>query len=159
MPWKPCWVSDWNNICYFDLQVTQNFLPNFKSIDHWVQEKKQKIDFQDGCHLGFLIWTVLAIFWPTSYFLLSYESIAGFRESHLGFPMILAIFEIYKSPWCFPLSFKSICSASCWWRKTKDRHWLIKIANLEHFVFRWAKQGTINFSIVVLFNTTYFNPV
>ena len=27
-----------------------------------VQEKKQKIDFQDGGHLGFLIGTILAIF-------------------------------------------------------------------------------------------------
>ena len=27
-----------------------------------VQEKKQKIDFQDGCHLGFPIGTILAIF-------------------------------------------------------------------------------------------------
>ena len=28
----------------------------------WVQEKKRKIKFQDGCHLGFLIRRILAIF-------------------------------------------------------------------------------------------------
>ena len=33
----------------------QCFLPSFESIGLLVQEKKWKIDFQDGCHLGFLI--------------------------------------------------------------------------------------------------------
>ena len=32
----------------FDLQVTRCFLPRFQSICHLVQEKKRKIDFQDG---------------------------------------------------------------------------------------------------------------
>ena len=41
------------------------FLANLESIGLLVQEKKQKIDFQDGyhgSHLGFLIETILAIF-------------------------------------------------------------------------------------------------
>ena len=41
------------------------FLPSFKSIGLLVQEKKRKIDCQDGCHgghLGFWIGTILAIF-------------------------------------------------------------------------------------------------
>ena len=41
------------------------FLASLESIGLSVQEKKQKIDFQDGCqdsHLGFLIGTILAIF-------------------------------------------------------------------------------------------------
>ena len=41
------------------------FLPNFKSIGLWVQEKKQKIDFQDGRHgrhLGFPIRMISAVF-------------------------------------------------------------------------------------------------
>ena len=40
------------------------FIPSFKSISLSVQEKKRKIDFQDGhhcSHLGFLIRTILAI--------------------------------------------------------------------------------------------------
>ena len=37
------------------------FLPSFKSIGLSVQ-KKQKLDFQDGDHLGFLIGTILANF-------------------------------------------------------------------------------------------------
>ena len=43
----------------------QCFLPSFKSNGLSVQEKKRKIDFQDGCHGGhleFLIGTILAIF-------------------------------------------------------------------------------------------------
>ena len=41
------------------------FLASLESVGLSVQEKKQKIDFQDGCHgshLGFLIETILAIF-------------------------------------------------------------------------------------------------
>ena len=41
------------------------FLASLESIGLSVQEKKQKIDFQDGCHgghLGFLIGMILAIF-------------------------------------------------------------------------------------------------
>ena len=38
------------------------FLASLESIGLSVQEKKQKIDFQDGCHLGFPIETILAIF-------------------------------------------------------------------------------------------------
>ena len=41
------------------------FLPSFKSIGLLVQEKKRKIDFQDGhqgSHLGFFIGMILAIF-------------------------------------------------------------------------------------------------
>ena len=42
----------------------QCFLPSFESIGLLVQEKKRKIDFQDGHHgsLGFRIGTILAIF-------------------------------------------------------------------------------------------------
>ena len=38
------------------------FLPSFESIALSVQEKKHKIDFQDGGHLGFPIQMILAIF-------------------------------------------------------------------------------------------------
>ena len=38
------------------------FLASLESIGLSVQEKKQKIDFQDGCHIGFPISTILAIF-------------------------------------------------------------------------------------------------
>ena len=52
-------------LAIFDLQVTQCFLASLESIGPSVQEKKQKIDFQDGGHgghLGFPIGTILAIF-------------------------------------------------------------------------------------------------
>ena len=48
-----------------DLQVTSILPMNFKSIALSIQEKKFKIDFQDGGHgghLGFPISTILAIF-------------------------------------------------------------------------------------------------
>ena len=41
------------------------FLPSFESIGLLIEEKKRKMDFQDGghgSHLGFLIGTILAIF-------------------------------------------------------------------------------------------------
>ena len=38
------------------------FPPRLESIGLSVQEKKRKIDFQDGGHLGFRIRTILAIF-------------------------------------------------------------------------------------------------
>ena len=49
-------------LAIFDLQVARCFLPSFESIGLSLQEKKQKIDFQDGSHLGFPIGTILAIF-------------------------------------------------------------------------------------------------
>ena len=53
-------------LAIFDLQVTQ-ILPisSLESTGLSVQEKKRKIDFQDGCHgayPGFMIGTILAIF-------------------------------------------------------------------------------------------------
>ena len=66
--------DDQNNLSYFrstshpnaSYQVSPEcFLPSFESNGPSVQEKKRKIDFQDGCHgghLGFLIGTILAIF-------------------------------------------------------------------------------------------------
>ena len=53
---------DFSNI---DLQVTPMLPSKFESTGLSVQEKKRKIDFQDGCHgshLGFPIGTILAIF-------------------------------------------------------------------------------------------------
>ena len=52
-------------LAIFDLQVTKCFLPGFESTGLSVQEKKRKIDFQDGCHgahPGFTIGMILAIF-------------------------------------------------------------------------------------------------
>ena len=52
-------------LAIFDLQVTKCFLPSFESTGLSVQEKKWKIDFQDGCHgahPGFTIGMILAIF-------------------------------------------------------------------------------------------------
>ena len=53
------------------------FLPSFKSISLSVQEKKRKIDFQDGSYFGYLIGIILATFdlQVTRCFLLSFESI------------------------------------------------------------------------------------
>ena len=80
------------------------------------QEKKQKIDFQDGSHLRFLIRMILAIFIYKSSqcFLPSFESIGlsvqkkaqkidfqdGYHGDHLGFQVgtILAIFDLYVTP-------------------------------------------------------------
>ena len=55
--------SDEFSFC-FDLHVVRYFHLSFESIGLIVQEKKRKIDFQDGshgCYRGFLIGTILAI--------------------------------------------------------------------------------------------------
>ena len=49
-------------VAIFDLQVTPCFLASLESIGLSVQEKKRKIEFQDGGHLGFPIGTILAFF-------------------------------------------------------------------------------------------------
>ena len=40
----------------------RSFLQSFKSTGLLVQEKKRKVDFQDGSHFAFLIGAILAIF-------------------------------------------------------------------------------------------------
>ena len=62
-PPRPAERPSW--ILFFDLQVTL-MLPSFESIGLSVQEKKRKIDFQDGVHggrHGYLIRLILAIFY------------------------------------------------------------------------------------------------
>ena len=49
-------------LAIFDLQVTPMLPTKFGVNCLSVQEKKRKIDFQDGGHLGFRIGTILAIF-------------------------------------------------------------------------------------------------
>ena len=53
-------------LAIFDLQVTRSFLQTLESIGLSVQEKKPKIDFQDGCHGGHLRFSISNDF---SYFL------------------------------------------------------------------------------------------
>ena len=52
-------------LAIFDLQITLMLLASLESIGLWVQEKKRKIDFQDGGHGGYLglpICMILATF-------------------------------------------------------------------------------------------------
>ena len=88
------------------------FLATLESVGLSVQEKKGKIDFQDGSHLGFRIGTILAIFnlqvtlmlpskfgvkWPFSSGEEAKNWFSRWRPwRHLGFPIgtILAIFDL-----------------------------------------------------------------
>ena len=60
-PWWPSWNCDQNNF-NFIYKSLRYLLPSFKWIGLSVQEKKQKIAFQDGRHLGVLIRMIVAIF-------------------------------------------------------------------------------------------------
>ena len=64
--WLPAWISDRHEFSYFFIYKSPwCFLATLESIGLLVQEKKRKIDFQDGGHgghLGFPIGTILAIF-------------------------------------------------------------------------------------------------
>ena len=56
--WRKSWISDRKNSSYKSLQ---SFLSRFESVALSVQEKKKKIDFQDGRH-EFPMETILASF-------------------------------------------------------------------------------------------------
>ena len=63
LPWWPSWISDRHNFSHFLIYKSPRcFLASLESIGLLVQEKKRKIDFQDGGHPGFLIGMILAIF-------------------------------------------------------------------------------------------------
>ena len=44
-PWRPFWISDWNNVNYFLIHKSPPMLSS-KSTDLLVQEKKRKIYFK-----------------------------------------------------------------------------------------------------------------
>ena len=64
--WWPSWMSNRTILAIFDLQVPLMLPTKFiKSISLSIQEKKQKIAFQNGRHgghFGFPIGKILAIF-------------------------------------------------------------------------------------------------
>ena len=63
LPWRPSWISDRHDFSYFLIYKSPRcFLASLESVGLSVQEKKRKIDFQDGHHLGLPIGTILAIF-------------------------------------------------------------------------------------------------
>ena len=53
--WRPSWISHRNNFSHFYLQVAPMLPTKFNSICLSVQEKKLKIEFKYGGHLGFSI--------------------------------------------------------------------------------------------------------
>ena len=115
LPWRPYWVSDWIDFSYFWIRSPWYSLPSFESIGLSIQEKKQKIDFQEGCHgahLGFPILKILAIFdlQVTWCFLPNLESIGLLAQEkkrkidchcgHFGLPIgtNLATFNLQVTP-------------------------------------------------------------
>ena len=66
LPWRLSWISDRHDFSYFLIYKSPRcFLASLESVGLSVQEKKRKIDFQDGCHdghLGLPIGMILAIF-------------------------------------------------------------------------------------------------
>ena len=63
---RPCWISDGNEFSYLRVYKSHRyFLSSYESISLSVQEKKFKINFQNGGyggHLRFLIGIMLASF-------------------------------------------------------------------------------------------------
>ena len=88
-PWWPFWISDRHDFSFFFYKSSWCFLPSLESASFWVQEEKQKIDFQDGghgSHLGFRFRMILAAFGlqVTPMLPTNIESIVpGFRRSRL----------------------------------------------------------------------------
>ena len=114
--WRPSWISDQHDFSYFWSTSHPDALASLESTGLSVQEKKRKIDFQDGGHLGFPIGTILAIFdlqvilMVPSKFGVNWPSVQekkrkidfqdGGQGGHLGFPIetILAIFDLQVTP-------------------------------------------------------------
>ena len=62
-PWWPIWISGWNNFSYFLSTSHPDASYQVKSqLVFWFRRRSEKIDFQDCRHVGFLIRTILAIF-------------------------------------------------------------------------------------------------
>ena len=117
--WRPSWISDRHDLTILVYKSPWCFLASLESIGLSVQEKKRKIDFQDGGHCGHLgspIGTILASFdlqvtpMLPSKFGGNWLSVQekkrkidfqdGGHGSHLGFPIgtILAIFNLQVPP-------------------------------------------------------------
>ena len=78
-----------------------------ESVGLSAQEKKRKIDFQDGGHLGFLIGTILATFdlqvtsmFPTKFRVNWHLGLGEDAKNRFGFTIgtILAIFDLQVTP-------------------------------------------------------------
>ena len=66
LPWRRSWISNRHDFSLFLIYKSPRcFLATLEAIGLSVQEKKRKIDFQDGghgSHLGFPIGTILPIY-------------------------------------------------------------------------------------------------
>ena len=117
--WPPSWISDQQDFPTFIYKSPWCFRPSFKSIGLLVQEKKRKIDFQDGGHLWFPIGTISATFDL----------------------QVTSILLIYKSPRCFLPSFESIGLSVQ--KKVKNRFSKLpplrpsRISDMDDFSYFW----------------------
>ena len=64
-PYQPSWISNQNNLSYFNLLVTPMLHIKFQNKWPSIQEKKRKIDFQDGGHGGHLVFPIPRCFLPS----------------------------------------------------------------------------------------------
>ena len=155
-------------LAIFDLQVTLIIPTKFQV--SW--------PFHGG-HLGFLIGTILAIFWSTSQPYASYQLAFQFRRKkqkidfqdghhgcHLRFPIrtILAIFWFTNHPDAsYQVSsqlaqgcrrsrlLKQLLTLHNGQRTMDDGYWLTTIAHLEHFMLRWANKYSGTFYREIFF--------
>ena len=114
--WRPSWITDRNDFSYFWSTSHPDALEQVLSqLAFGFRRRSEKLDFQDGGHLGFPVGTILATFYlqvipmlPTK---LSFESIGlsvqekkwkiDFQDGgHVGFRIgtILAIFDVQVTP-------------------------------------------------------------
>ena len=100
-----------------------------------VQEKKKKIDFQDGHHgrhLGFPMGMILATFYQVSS-----QLAHGCRRSRLLKQLLTCTMDDER-------------------RMTHDKHWLITTAHPKHDVLRWAnKQSQLHLTVAIILMVSY----
>ena len=125
------------------------FLPSFKSLGLSVQEKKQT-GFQDGCHLGFPIRTILAIFClpvtpmlPTKFrvnqpFCSGEEVKNRFSRWLPWWPFWISDWKDFSYFWCISHHDASyqVSSQMAFWFRRKSQKEIFKMAAILHLGFQ-----------------------
>ena len=169
-PWWPSWISNLNDFSCFDLQVT--LMLHTKLQVSWPFSSGEH-----GGHLAFPFGMILAIFdlqvmlttefqvnWPFGSgeeaknrflkWLPWWPSWISNRNDYSYFWSASPPDASYKvwsqlaQGWRRSWLLKQIVDAA--WRTTHNQHWPIKIAHLEQFVLRWAKNAWIIEYIILL---------
>ena len=115
-PWRPSWISNWNDFrCFWSSSRPNPSYEVSSQLAFWFRSSSKQIFlFCSGSHLAH----------------------RSGRESPWQ-PNIPVIFD-----WNWPSGVGAVTVDDTWDHEWHNRHWPITIAYLEHFMIRWAKSIT-----------------